>query len=116
MTGSKKKTKQLAFGTIRQAAISLPVGLKGHHKLVGMILEWCHDWISQNAFDDKAHAHGPLSGKMPLTGLAGDDYMLSMDQPWLHLLGLLQECGMVQSETRDDGLIWYKARHRNEHG
>jgi hypothetical protein len=87
----------------------LPKGIKGHHKMVSMILDWCSDWISQDAFDEKAFEHRPLFGKMPFPRMDGDDLILSLDQPWLHLLGLMQDCGLVRSETREDGLIWYRA-------
>ena len=87
----------------------LPNGLRGHHELAAMIVDWCADWISQDEFDKLAYEHRPLGGKMPMTSMGGDDFILSLNQPWLDLLNRLCDCGVVESEKRPDGLIWYRA-------
>jgi hypothetical protein len=89
----------------------LPKGLKGHRDMMARILGWMTNEISQDQFDTLARAD--FWGGRLGSGLGEDDFILSLNQPHLQLLKMLQAMGMVASADRD-GLIWYKAAPRAE--
>ena len=89
-------------------ALDLPKGLRGHSKKIDEIVGWCRDWIDQDTFDDLAR-RARWTSPAGLQGLSGDDFLLSPDSPYLHLMQLLQTGGLIETQERD-GVIWYKVK------
>lgn len=94
----------------------IPKGLRGYELETDDVMTWLTDWIDQNSFDEKARESVTRPRKLRPTGLSGDSYILGISDisdRHLHLevLQVLQkETDLIESKTRDDGLVWYRLR------